>query len=49
MSILCVQETADYTRPVVFNVDVEMQNLDNGPVLDDGWSTSLRVEVTQLT
>ncbi|XP_060770564.1 integrin alpha-11 isoform X3 [Neoarius graeffei] len=40
-----VHETADYTRPVVFSVDVELQNLDEGPVLDDGWSTSLRLEL----
>uniref|UniRef100_W5UJ85 Integrin alpha-11 n=1 Tax=Ictalurus punctatus TaxID=7998 RepID=W5UJ85_ICTPU len=40
-----VHETADYTRPVVFNVDVELQNLDEGPVLDDSWSTSLRSEL----
>ncbi|XP_060742734.1 integrin alpha-11 [Tachysurus vachellii] len=40
-----VHETADYTRPVVFNVAVELQNLDEGPVLDDGWSTSLRLEL----
>ncbi|XP_053338716.1 integrin alpha-11 isoform X2 [Clarias gariepinus] len=40
-----VHETTDYTRPVVFNVDVELQNPDEGPVLDDGWSTSLRLEL----
>ncbi|TSK13425.1 Integrin alpha-11 [Bagarius yarrelli] len=40
-----VHETADYTRPVVFNVDVKLQNLDEGPVLDEGWPTSLRLEL----
>ncbi|KAI5614814.1 integrin alpha-11 [Silurus asotus] len=40
-----VHETADYTRPVVFNFDVGLQNIDEGPVMDDGWSTSLRLEL----
>ncbi|XP_062858941.1 integrin alpha-11 [Trichomycterus rosablanca] len=40
-----VHETADYTQPVVFKVNVEMQNPDEGPVLDDNWPTSLRLEL----
>ncbi|XP_072529869.1 integrin alpha-11 [Salminus brasiliensis] len=40
-----VFETADYTRPIVFNVEVGLQDPNHGPVLDDGWPTSLRSEL----
>uniref|UniRef100_A0AAY4EDT4 VWFA domain-containing protein n=1 Tax=Denticeps clupeoides TaxID=299321 RepID=A0AAY4EDT4_9TELE len=34
-----VQETTDYTHPIVFTVEVGLQNPDKGPVLDDEWPT----------
>ncbi|XP_076863199.1 integrin alpha-11 isoform X2 [Brachyhypopomus gauderio] len=40
-----VYETVDYTRPVVFTVEVGLQNPEEGPVLDDSWPTSLRSEL----
>ncbi|KAL6474488.1 hypothetical protein MHYP_G00180490 [Metynnis hypsauchen] len=40
-----VHETVDYTRPIVFTVEVRLQDPDNGPVLDNGWPTTLRSEL----
>uniref|UniRef100_A0A672P7J4 Integrin subunit alpha 11 n=1 Tax=Sinocyclocheilus grahami TaxID=75366 RepID=A0A672P7J4_SINGR len=37
-----VHEVTDYTRPLIFSVTVGLQNADEGPVLDDGWPTSLQ-------
>uniref|UniRef100_A0A8C5CFZ9 Integrin, alpha 11a n=1 Tax=Gadus morhua TaxID=8049 RepID=A0A8C5CFZ9_GADMO len=34
-----VLETTDYVRPIVFAVQVGMQDLDQGPILDDTWPT----------
>ena len=39
------QETTDYGRPIVFVVEVGLQNPDEGPVLDLGWPTTFRSEV----
>lgn len=46
-----LQETTDYARPIVFAVQVGLQDLDQGPVLDDSWPTVARTEVrlTSLT
>lgn len=42
----CVeQETTDYARPIVFVVQVGLQDSDHGPVLDDSWPTVMRTEV----
>ncbi|KAL0155526.1 hypothetical protein M9458_049789, partial [Cirrhinus mrigala] len=38
-------EVTDYTRPLIFTVNVGLQNADEGPVLDDGWPTSLQSEL----
>uniref|UniRef100_A0A8C1Z3Q1 Integrin, alpha 11b n=1 Tax=Cyprinus carpio TaxID=7962 RepID=A0A8C1Z3Q1_CYPCA len=40
-----VHEVTDYTRPLTFTVNVGLQNTDEGPVLDDGWPTSLQSEL----
>ncbi|XP_046889912.1 integrin alpha-11 [Hypomesus transpacificus] len=40
-----VQETTDYGRPIVFVVEVGLQNPDEGPVLDLGWPTTFRSEL----
>ncbi|KFO92315.1 Integrin alpha-11, partial [Buceros rhinoceros silvestris] len=40
-----VLDTADYVKPVTFSVDYELEYLENGPMLDDGWPTSLKVSV----
>lgn len=42
------QETTDYARPIVFAVQVGLQNSDYGPVLDDSWPTVVRTEVSWL-
>ncbi|NWV02427.1 ITA11 protein, partial [Ptilonorhynchus violaceus] len=40
-----VLDTADYVKPVMFSIDYELEHPERGPVLDDGWPTSLRVSV----
>ncbi|TRY98847.1 hypothetical protein DNTS_027859 [Danionella cerebrum] len=40
-----VHEVTDYTRPLIFNVDLGLQNADDGAVLDDGWPTRLKSEL----
>uniref|UniRef100_A0A9J8BNM7 Integrin subunit alpha 11 n=1 Tax=Cyprinus carpio carpio TaxID=630221 RepID=A0A9J8BNM7_CYPCA len=40
-----VHEVTDYTHPLIFSVNVGLQNADEGPVLDDGWPTSLQSEL----
>ncbi|NXT31528.1 ITA11 protein, partial [Pelecanoides urinatrix] len=40
-----VLDTADYVKPVTFSIDYELEHPENGPMLDDGWATSLRVSV----
>ncbi|XP_052527797.1 integrin alpha-11 [Tympanuchus pallidicinctus] len=40
-----VLDTADYVKPVTFSIDYELEHPESGPVLDDGWPTSLRVSV----
>ncbi|NXH99629.1 ITA11 protein, partial [Pachycephala philippinensis] len=40
-----VLDTADYVKPVTFSIDYELEHPEHGPMLDDGWPTSLRVAV----
>ncbi|NWS63052.1 ITA11 protein, partial [Chunga burmeisteri] len=40
-----VLDTADYVKPVTFSIDYELEHPENGPMLDDGWPTSLKVLV----
>ncbi|XP_053811006.1 integrin alpha-11 isoform X1 [Vidua chalybeata] len=40
-----VLDTADYVKPVTFSIDYELEHAEHGPMLDDGWPTSLRVSV----
>ncbi|KAM9409913.1 integrin alpha-11a [Pholidichthys leucotaenia] len=40
-----VMETTDYARPIVFAVQVGLQDPENGPVLDDSWPTVVRTEL----
>ncbi|NWX48452.1 ITA11 protein, partial [Steatornis caripensis] len=39
------QDTADYVKPVTFSIDYELEQPENGPMLDDGWPSSLKVSV----
>lgn len=39
------QDTADYVKPVAFSVEYSLEDPDHGPMLDDGWPTTLRVSV----
>uniref|UniRef100_A0A6Q2YAP8 VWFA domain-containing protein n=1 Tax=Esox lucius TaxID=8010 RepID=A0A6Q2YAP8_ESOLU len=39
------QETTDYGHPIVFVVEVGLQSLDEGPVLDHSWPTTFRTEL----
>ena len=43
------QDTADYVKPVTFWVEYSLEDPDHGPVLDDGWPTTLRVSVRPRT
>ncbi|NXQ36104.1 ITA11 protein, partial [Alaudala cheleensis] len=40
-----VLDTADYVKPVTFSIEYELEQRERGPVLDDGWPSSLRVAV----
>ncbi|XP_062439959.1 integrin alpha-11 isoform X1 [Rhea pennata] len=40
-----VLDTADYVKPVAFSVDYDLVSPEDGPMLDDGWPTSLKVSV----
>lgn len=40
-----VLDTADYVKPVAFSVEYSLEDPDNGPMLDNGWPTTLRVSV----
>ena len=39
------QDTADYVKPVTFSIEYSLEDPDYGPMLDDGWPTTLRVSV----
>uniref|UniRef100_A0A8C6S234 Integrin alpha 11 n=1 Tax=Nannospalax galili TaxID=1026970 RepID=A0A8C6S234_NANGA len=38
-----VLDTADYVKPVAFSVEYSLEDPDHGPMLDNGWPTTLRV------
>ncbi|NXA36201.1 ITA11 protein, partial [Eudromia elegans] len=40
-----VLDTADYVKPVAFSIDYDLVSPEDGPMLDDGWPTSLKVSV----
>ncbi|XP_033844801.2 integrin alpha-11a [Periophthalmus magnuspinnatus] len=40
-----VMETTDYTRPIVFSVQVGLRSPEKAPVLDDAWPTVTRTEL----
>ncbi|XP_064168398.1 integrin alpha-11 isoform X2 [Anguilla rostrata] len=40
-----VLDTTDYGRPIIFAVEAGMRDLEEGPVLDDGWPTTVRSEL----
>uniref|UniRef100_A0A8D0L8R1 Integrin subunit alpha 11 n=1 Tax=Sphenodon punctatus TaxID=8508 RepID=A0A8D0L8R1_SPHPU len=40
-----VLDTADYVKPVAFSIEYALDVPVDGPVLDDGWPTSLKVSV----
>ncbi|EDL95758.1 integrin, alpha 11 (predicted) [Rattus norvegicus] len=40
-----VLDTADYVKPVAFSVEYSLEDPDHGPMLDNGWPTTLRVSV----
>ncbi|XP_053720718.1 integrin alpha-11a [Synchiropus splendidus] len=40
-----VMETSDYARPIVFAVQVGLQESENAPVLDDIWPTLVKTEL----
>uniref|UniRef100_A0A8C9DE95 Integrin alpha-11 n=1 Tax=Prolemur simus TaxID=1328070 RepID=A0A8C9DE95_PROSS len=40
-----VLDTADYVKPVTFLAEYSLEDPDHGPLLDDGWPTTLRVSV----
>ncbi|NWJ06658.1 ITA11 protein, partial [Crypturellus undulatus] len=40
-----VLDTADYVKPVAFSIDYDLVSPEDGPMLEDGWPTSLKVSV----
>uniref|UniRef100_A0A8C5UAM6 Integrin subunit alpha 11 n=1 Tax=Malurus cyaneus samueli TaxID=2593467 RepID=A0A8C5UAM6_9PASS len=40
-----VLDTADSVKPVTFSIDFELEDPEHGPMLEDGWPTSLRAAV----
>ncbi|KAJ8249244.1 hypothetical protein GJAV_G00232720 [Gymnothorax javanicus] len=40
-----VLDTTDYGRPIIFTVEAAMRSLEEGPVLDEGWPTTVRSEL----
>ncbi|KAH0620121.1 hypothetical protein JD844_014737 [Phrynosoma platyrhinos] len=40
-----VLDTADYVKPVTFSIVYALESPSGGPVMDDGWPTSLKVAV----
>ncbi|XP_072004828.1 integrin alpha-11 isoform X1 [Engystomops pustulosus] len=40
-----VLDTADYVKPITFSMEYELAFPEEGPVLDEGWPTSLKVSV----
>uniref|UniRef100_A0A8C2H780 Integrin, alpha 11a n=1 Tax=Cyprinus carpio TaxID=7962 RepID=A0A8C2H780_CYPCA len=38
-------ETTDYARPIIFTVETELLDLDQGPVLDDSWPTTVKTQL----
>ncbi|XP_023568404.1 integrin alpha-11 [Octodon degus] len=40
-----VLDTADYVKPIAFSVEYSLEDPEYGPVLDEGWPTTLRVSV----
>lgn len=43
--VMLIQETTDYARPIIFTVETELLDLDQGPVLDDSWPTTVKTQV----
>lgn len=45
-----LQDTADYIRPISFSLRYKINDTDSGPVLDEGWPTTVKrsVRITVL-
>ncbi len=43
---MLIQETTDYARPIIFTVETELLELDQGPALDDSWLTTVKTQVS---
>uniref|UniRef100_A0A8D3D5Z7 Integrin subunit alpha 10 n=1 Tax=Scophthalmus maximus TaxID=52904 RepID=A0A8D3D5Z7_SCOMX len=41
-----VYDTADYIRPISFSLRFKINNTDSGPVLDEGWPTTVKKSVS---
>ncbi|CAJ0966064.1 unnamed protein product [Ranitomeya imitator] len=40
-----LKDTADYVKPITFSLEYELAFPEQGPVLDEGWPTSLKVSI----
>lgn len=40
------QDTADYIRPISFSLQFKINNTETGPVLDEGWPTTVKKSVS---
>lgn len=43
-----LQDTADYIRPISFTLNFKINDTDSGPVLDEGWPTTLKRTVSSI-
>lgn len=43
---MLIQETTDYARPIIFTVETELLEMDQGPELDDSWPTTVKTQVS---
>lgn len=41
------QDTADYIRPISFSLRFKINNTESGPVLDEGWPTTVKKYVSE--
>lgn len=43
------QDTADYIRPISFSLRFKINDTESGPVLDEGWPTTVKKSVSSTT
>lgn len=46
--VCLLQDTADYIRPISFSLRFKINNTESGPVLDEGWPTTVKKSVSGI-